>query len=192
MAQSGLKKIGDMAVRVATFALLAAIAFLLARIFWTLITPAGPVGGAAARQQSASLASLGAIDPFFRHAKPDTGSVVTGLPLKLFGTRIDDVTGLSSAIIATPDGLQSSYIVGESVMPGVKLASVGRDGVTIDRGGVVERLFLDQSVPAPGAAPTATLPLPLPLPAAYPPAQPVAPPTPPAQAPIAQTPGVAP
>ena len=52
------------------------------------------------------------------------------------------------AIIALPDGTQTSVAVGEEVMPGVRLNAVRFDGVTILRGGAREQLFLDQSTPA--------------------------------------------
>lgn len=188
MAQNGYRTASKGLVTAVSLALLAGIALLLAKIFWILVTPVGPFGRQVQGLQPASLASLTAIDPFFRQAKPDAGSVVTGLPLKLFGTRLDDVTGLNSAIIATPDGLQSSYVVGETILPGVKLASVARDGVTIDRGGALERLFLDQSVPAPTPAPAVAsqwAPITNPL------AQSVPTPPPPQISPP-QTPGVAP
>ncbi len=134
-------------------ALLALNAWLLAKLIWAIVTPIGPIGTIDPHGQTVSLAALATTDPFFRQAKSDVAANVTSLSLKLFGTRIDEATGQSSAIIATPDGLQSSYIVGDTILPGVKLASVVRDGVTLDRGGAVEKLFLDQSVPAPVAAP---------------------------------------
>ena len=37
-------------------------------------------------------------------------------------------------------------------MPGVILAAVGFDNVTISRGGAMEQMFIDQSQPAAGAA----------------------------------------
>lgn len=192
MAQRKHKTSGELLLATAPFALVAVIAFLIARIVWAVVTPVGPFGEANGRAEPVSLAPLAAIDPFFRQAKADSSAVVTGLPLRLFGTRLDDVTGQSSAIIATPDGLQSSYVIGEAVMPGVKLASVARDGVTIDRGGVMEKLFLDQSVSAPIVTPPSSASAQ--SQALYPPAQPVSPPpaAPPLPTPIVQAPGVAP
>lgn len=77
---------------------------------------------------------------------------MTSLPLKLFGLRINEGTGGGSAIIATPDGLQNSYAVGDTVQPGVFLKSVAFDHVVIDRGGQEERIFLDQSKGATAAS----------------------------------------
>ena len=88
--------------------------------------------------------------------------VVTSLSLKLFGVRVDEAIGGGSAIIATPDGVQSSFGVGDEIMPGVKLKQVSFESVTIDRNGVSEELFLDQSIAAPvakiGTAAPSTLP----------------------------------
>jgi general secretion pathway protein C len=128
----------------------------LARFFWLLVTPLGPVGDwrpPALLATPPTTARLGDFDPFFRLAGAGGPVAVTGLNLRLFGTREDHATGRGSAIIALPDGVQSSYAVGEEIMPGVILAAVAADNVTISRNGVMEQLFLDQSTPAPGAAP---------------------------------------
>jgi general secretion pathway protein C len=63
----------------------------------------------------------------------------------LFGTRTNEATGGGSAIIAGPDGVQTSYAVGDEISPGIKLKSVAFDHVIIDRGGAEENLFIDQS-----------------------------------------------
>lgn len=139
----------------AELTLIALIAIQLARLFWLLVTPLGPVGDwrpPALLAQPAATARLGDFDPFFRLAGAGGPVAVTGLNLRLFGTREDQATGRGSAIIALPDGVQSSYGVGEEIMPGVMLVAVAADNVTISRNGVMEQLFLDQSTPAPGAA----------------------------------------
>jgi general secretion pathway protein C len=131
---------------------LALLAIQTARLAWSLLTPAGPLG-APKFTSAANPLQLDGFDPFFRLQAASSSSAVTSLPLKLFGTRRDSATGLGSAIIATPDGIQSSYAVGEDIMPGVALSGVGSDEVTIERGGAKEKLFLDQSVPAPVVQP---------------------------------------
>jgi general secretion pathway protein C len=136
-------------------ALIALIAIQLARLFWVLVTPLGPVGDWRAPSSLTApppTARLGDFDPFFRLAGGQGQLAVTGLNLRLFGVREDRATGRGSAIIALPDGTQGSYAVGEEIMPGVMLAAVGADNVTISRAGVMEQLFLDQSVPVPPAA----------------------------------------
>ena len=135
-------------------ALVALVALQSAKLIWAVVTPVGPLG-TAPTNTIRTVSFSGDFDPFFRLAGPAISTSVTSLPLKLFGTRRDSATGQGAAIIATPDGVQSSFAVGEVIMPGVKLFAVGNDDVTIDRGGAKEKLFLDQSVPAPVAQPNA-------------------------------------
>ena len=144
--------------------LLVLIAVQAARLIWTVVTPLGPVGdwkaasGQALRSDGAVLA---AFDPFFRLSAGGPVTV-TSLNLKLTGVREDRATGRGSAIIQLPDGRQLSFGVGEEIMPGVTLAAVGFDNVTISRGGTQEQIFIDQSQPAPvaGAEPNSTTPVP--------------------------------
>lgn len=138
--------------------LLGIIAIQLARIVWTVVTPVGAFGDWRPRQAAIPSAEVrqalfSSFDPFFRTAAQGGPQVVTSLDLKLFGTRINEGSGGGSAIIATPDQMQGSYIPGEEVLPGVTLKSVAFDHVVIDRGGREETLFLDQSGAAPLAAP---------------------------------------
>jgi general secretion pathway protein C len=121
---------------------------LLARAVWLAVTPAGALG--TPPPATAPLA-LAAIDPFFPQAATPADAV-SGLDLVLVGTRVDAASGRGSAIIARPDGQQQSIGVGEEIMPGVRLAGVDFESVTLDRGGARETLYIDQS-PASGAAP---------------------------------------
>lgn len=144
--------------------LLALLAVLGARLFWVIVTPVDPLGDWRLVDRTAgALANrgqlFGTFDPFFRLA-PSGPAVVTSLQLKLFGTRLNEASGRGSAIIAGPDGVQTSYGVGEEIMPGVVLKAVAFDSVTVDRGGAEEQLFLDQSTPAAAAAPPADTPAP--------------------------------
>ena len=129
--------------------LLSLLAILCARLLWIAVTPVGPLGEWRLADRTASAVAsraqlLGGFDPFFR--LQDSGSaVVTSLQLTLFGTRLDEVTGRGSAIIAGADGVQTSYGVGDEILPGVTLKSVAFDHVTIDRGGAAEQIFIDQS-----------------------------------------------
>ena len=137
--------------------LIVGIVWASVSLIWTLVRPMGPIGRWQTPASNVAAADPGLLtrfDPFFRDA-PQTGTVaVTSLPLKLFGTRLDQGMGRGSAIIAVPDGTQNSYGVGEEIMPGVHLKAVAFDHVTIERGGAVEQLFLDQSVAAPIAGET--------------------------------------
>ena len=130
------------------------LAVQAARLFWTVVTPVGPVGNWRAPSvnvvpASARVALFSGFDPFFRNDQPATGSAnITSLSLTLFGIRANESSGGGSAIIAGEDGIQNSYGVGEEVAPGVILDSVAFDHVILSRGGVKESLYLDQSVPA--------------------------------------------
>ena len=128
--------------------------------FWAVVTPVGPVGDWRVAQPGVGgspVAILRGFDPFFRvSGAQGATSAVTSLQLTLFGTRIDDASGLSSAIIAGPDGVQNSIGVGEEIVPGVRLKTVAFDHVTIDRGGKAEQLYIDQS----GGPPAITAALP--------------------------------
>jgi len=145
--------------------LLGVLAIQCARLFWAIVTPVGPLGDWRVAQPGVGspIGILRGFDPFFRVSGAQTGTTaVTSLQLTLFGTRIDDATGLSSAIIAGPDGVQNSIGVGEEIVPGVRLKAVAFDHVTVDRGGKAEELYIDQSAGGGGAppvaAPTATSP----------------------------------
>ena len=148
--------------RIVEVALIALLAVQGARLMWALIVPYGPVGDWKATTSAGAGGDellLARFDPFFRLGAVSGPAVVTSLAIKLYGVRVNEASGQGSAIIATPDGVQSSYAVGDEIMPGVKLKSVTFEGVTIERGGTPEQVFLDQSVVAPvaqpGAAPVA-------------------------------------
>ena len=160
-------------VSVAELVLLALIAVQAARLFWILMTPLGPVGDYRGSGSSAVPVSpniLAEFDPFFRLAESGAPVVVTSLSLKLHGVREDRATGRGSAIIALPGGTQQSFAVGDEIVPGARLVAVAFDNVTIERGGVREQIFLDQSgsAPAPGPSPPMTVPMAAPTPPVVP------------------------
>ncbi len=138
--------------------LLALLALQGARLVWALITPVGSFGvwiGEQAQFPSAAIRQtlFANFDPFFHSGSPQqANSVVTSLALTLYGIRLNEGSGLGSAIIAGPDGVQNSFAVGDEIMSGVVLKAVAFDHVTIDRGGAEEQLFIDQSQPAPAEA----------------------------------------
>lgn len=171
---------------VAEWALLAGVMLQAARLVWAVITPVGPAGPWEGRQAeilapAAREALFSSFDPFFRSdARQANNVVVTSLALTVYGIRLNEGSGLGSAIIATPDGVQNSFAVGDEIMPGVMLKAVAFDHVTIDRGGAEEQIFIDQSTPAPEAAPgEGAIAVPAPSsPMAPPPQPPVGSPTP--------------
>ncbi|MFC4292833.1 type II secretion system protein N [Sphingorhabdus arenilitoris] len=138
----------------------------LARLFWTLATPVAPLGNwqapvppvmsASAREQI-----FGSFDPFFPNSNAVTSAnnegneVITSLSITLFGIRSNEASGGGSAIIADPEGVQQSFAVGQEIMPGVTLHAVAFDHVVIRNNGTLEKLYLDQSVPAENVTPVA-------------------------------------
>ena len=86
--------------------LLVVLAVQLARLIWTVATPVGPLGRwepeqPAAMTPAARAALFARFDPFFRSGAGAGPAVVTGLALKLYGVRVNEASGLGSAIIAT-------------------------------------------------------------------------------------------
>lgn len=142
---------------IAEAVLIVALVAAAVALFWTLVKPIGPIGpigrwrAVGSSVSAADTTILTRFDPFFRSA-PTGATAVTSLSLKLFGVRVDQAMGRGSAIIATPDGVQSSFGVGDEIVPGVTLKAVAFDSVTIERGGAGEQLFLDQSVGGPAVA----------------------------------------
>lgn len=169
---SGLRPSGVMRRRLNLFSILAALLSLallvqLARLFWVVVSPLSPVGEwrplSPQMMDAATRNSLFAsFDPFYPAAgaagAPDN-VVVTSAGLTLFGIRVNEATGLGSAIIAGSDGVQSSFAVGDEILPGLTLKAVAFDHIVLDREGTAESLYLDQSVPAEtvsGGAPDAS------------------------------------
>jgi general secretion pathway protein C len=152
---------------IAEIVLIALLAVQCARLLWVIVTPVTPLGDWRPAQPggAASADLLSGFDPFFRLSGGDQPAAVTSLQLTLYGIRINEATGGGSAIIATPDGTQNSYAVGDEIMPGATLKAVAFDHISIDRGGAIEDLYIDQSKPAPaieplpaGASPTTDAP----------------------------------
>ncbi len=146
----------------AHFVLAIAVLFVciqIARLFWLLVTPLSPLGDWRPSQVqivpfAERPALFGGFDPFFRTPIVADGTeVVTSLPLKLFGIRTNEASGGGSAIIANAEGIQNSWSIGEEIMPGATLHSVAFDHVVISNNGILEKLFIDQSVPAENVTP---------------------------------------
>ncbi|MBS3961007.1 MAG: hypothetical protein KGZ61_04115 [Sandarakinorhabdus sp.] len=94
----------------------------------------------------ADRALLARFDPFFpSRAASGEALPVTALPFSLHGVRADSSTGRGSAIIASGDGVQQVYAVGDLISDGVSLAAIARDHVVLERSGVREALWLDSA-----------------------------------------------
>jgi len=147
--------------RLLQLAVAALLIVQLVRLVWAVLTPVGPMGewlGRHATIQSADARArlFAAFDPFNPAQRMAAGGTqnITSLALTLFGVRVNEGSGLGSAIIAGSDGVQNSYAIGDEVMPGVVLKAVLFDHVVIDRGGAEETIFLDQSTPVAPAEPS--------------------------------------
>lgn len=141
-------------------ALILLLIIQVARLFWAIFTPIGMYGEWQARRPAvlspaARQSLFASFDPFFRTENAAAPAQITGLSLRLFGTRLNEGSGQGSAIIATPDGVQASYVAGDQIMPGVVLKEVAFDHVVIDRGGTAESLYIDQSGEATGSTESA-------------------------------------
>ena len=153
------------------------------QLVWMVLAPVSPLGDwkpARVRlmDEGARSALMTGFDPFNRDiavvAGPARAATITDLPLTLYGIRVNPYSGGGTAIIAGQDGEQQVYRIGEEVMPGVTLAAVAFDHVSLGRGGASELLYLDQSKPAPTVAPTALGNPVAPPPPSAPPPPPVA------------------
>lgn len=130
--------------------LLATLAILAARLVWAIATPLGPVGDwrpAPPRMVDPATRSalLASVDPFTGSGPVVDSNAVTSLDIQLFGVTVNAGSGSGSAIIGLPDGSQQSIAVGEDILPGAQLAEVAFNHIVIDRGGIRERLYLDES-----------------------------------------------
>lgn len=132
----------------------AVLIFLLFKLVQVFIQPNGgqviapttdnavPAAGSAVKLDRSIVSQF---DPFHRDSpeilivQTDSAPETT-LDLKVFGMRADNAGESSSAMIETPDGKQRPYIVGDEIIPGVKLEKVDVDFVILNRNGKAERL----------------------------------------------------
>jgi general secretion pathway protein C len=138
-------------------ALLAVAAVQAARLIWVIFTPVGPFGNwQPASPKIIPLASqtvlFSSVDPFFRAAAPGAAAALA-VDLQLFGVRQGVGALPSGAIMGAADGEQKSYIVGDEVAPGVRLANVFFDHVVVARGPAKQTIYMQGLEP--GAAPDA-------------------------------------
>ncbi|MFP5328537.1 MAG: type II secretion system protein N [Alphaproteobacteria bacterium] len=130
--------------------LLALVAIQAARLFWVVVVPVGPFGEwrpAPPRLLSpeAQAAIVASVDPFFRPGAMQQATSAPAIDLQLLGTRAGEGSLPGSAILGSADGEQKSYLVGEEVAPGVKLADVFFDHVVLKRGGATQTIYMPQT-----------------------------------------------
>jgi general secretion pathway protein C len=140
--------------------LVALIGLVAGRILVTALAPLPVAENPPPPQRAASPAQSGAADinPF-RTATPAVAAVdneapdavETSLDLTLHGTWNENEDA-GSAIIRTPDGEQSVFLVGEEICCGAALVSVHSDRIIISRGGTREALYLAGREPGARAA----------------------------------------
>lgn len=138
--------------------LLGAVAVQATRLFWSLVTPVGPLGNwipptAQALSPQVQAAVLASVDPFFRSSIVAGTATAAAVDVTLHGLRGDGGLGGGAAIIGLADSTQRNFIVGEEVSPGVKLSAVYFDYVVLDLGGEQQqKLYLDEGAAAEAAA----------------------------------------
>lgn len=104
-----------------------------ARLVWAIAAPNGAVKARPVVSRAPTdLSILASFDAF--GAQGAAGGVPAAASFRLFGVRAGGVGG-GSAIIAGPDGVQKSYLVGDTVADGLTLAAVAADHVELSRGG---------------------------------------------------------
>ena len=147
------------AVVIAEIALVAAVAFALARILWLIAfgasagnfeaaSASGRTGNDAEGSYIADLNALANAALFAdRRAEPEVAAAVqrapeTQLNLVLRGIRGGADPQSGAAIIQTPDNRQQFFAVGAPIMDGVTLEEVHVDYVIISRRGIAESLYL--------------------------------------------------
>jgi len=113
-----------------------------ARLVWVFLEPETQGAPAAAKTEApVDLAVLERFNPFGSAPSPAaTSETAPAAPgLILFGVRSGPG---GTAIIGAPGGPQKVFKVGEEVSPGVALAAIAGDHVTLAQGGVRSRLAL--------------------------------------------------
>lgn len=114
-------------------AMVLGLAVQSARLVWAVATPAGAIQARPVMSRPPTdLSILASFDAFGAQSLP--GAAPAAANFRLFGVRAGGVGG-GSAIIAGPDGVQKSYVVGEPVADGLTLAAVAADHVELSRGG---------------------------------------------------------
>lgn len=139
---------------------------LLARLLWALwpIPDAGrwrPAQLAAAPGAQRAVDIQAAIDAHlfgdYRASADPNGAASapeTRLSLSLLGILSNSVPERSRALIASSDGAEKPFAIGDDVISGVSLQAIFADRVVLSRGGTLETLRLNKDAPSQGGAPS--------------------------------------
>lgn len=135
------------AVSLVEIVLAIAVGLVFARLVWTFAAPL-PVSAAPPPPKTAAPAPAEVSNLFRAIVAPEVDPVAvaaeaaeTSLNLALHGTWVEP-DGRGTAIIRTPDGVQKSFSVGDTICCGARLNGVFADRVEITRGGARESLSL--------------------------------------------------
>ena len=139
MAESEKQKLGFVG-GVAVVALTLVLAFQLAHWTWVFLAPQ-PV---ATTPDGDTGVDLAAIARLFGAAPPAAAAGPSSTGLKLKGVVAPDGGPIASAIFSTGGGKDIAVFVDREITPGVKLSEVKPDHVMISRGGVLERIDLEE------------------------------------------------
>lgn len=130
-----------------TAALLVVLAWMLAGLVWTLLTPAQrPVAAAV----SASAGDWERARALFgdEAAAPGPAAAANTSGIRLRGVYAVDGRTLSAAVVNTGGKRDLTVRIGEEIEKGVTLAAVEADYIEISRGGARERIELDRRIVA--------------------------------------------
>lgn len=153
------------------FFFLIIIAIMLARLVWMLLYGAAVpaviptqnfVTMSDKKASEINAETLTGFDPFYRNIatlednteeEAYEDSPETSLNLKLLGTRASllepsagrKTSAIASAIIENPNGKQEIYRIGQEIIDNVSLSAIYADYVILLRGGIKERLSLDEN-----------------------------------------------
>lgn len=142
-------------IHVLNLALLALLAWQLAHWTWVFFAPRPPLAAPASRvaqNPEALLETIRAARLFSGAAEnPSASAANTPLNIKLKGVFAASGKRPAAAVIDTGEKNNSAFSVGDSVLPDVVLEEVHAGHVILKRGGMRERLVLEQKQLPPDA-----------------------------------------
>ena len=131
----------NIAGAVLVIALVLVLAWQLAYWTWTFLTPPPAASTAPAREAAVD---LGVAARLFGGSVAASGPAAGGSGLRLKGVVAPTPGVAASAIFSTGSGRDLAVFVGNEVQPGVKLSEVHPDHVIVSRGGIGERVDLEE------------------------------------------------